>query len=71
MANIKEIKARQILDSRGHPTIECDIILSDNFFELELELELEELLELECVSLLFIFISNLDSNLAKISHSSS
>jgi len=32
MANIKEIKARQILDSRGNPTIECDIILSDNFF---------------------------------------
>ena len=32
MANIKDIKAREILDSRGTPTIECDIILSDNSF---------------------------------------
>merc|ERR1712000_306658 len=39
--------------------------LSDDF--LELELELEELLELECESLLFIFISGLDSNLVSIS----
>merc|ERR1712000_750592 len=39
--------------------------LSDDF--LELELELEELLELECVSLLFIFNSGLDSNLVSIS----
>ena len=29
MAKIKEIKAREILDSRGKPTIETDIILSD------------------------------------------
>ena len=27
---IKEIKAREILDSRGNPTVECDILLSDN-----------------------------------------
>ena len=32
MAGIKDIKAREILDSRGNPTIECDIILSDNSF---------------------------------------
>jgi len=29
MANIKEIKARQILDSRGNPTVEADVILSN------------------------------------------
>lgn len=29
MAKIAEIKARQILDSRGNPTIECDCILED------------------------------------------
>lgn len=29
MAKIKNIKARQILDSRGDPTVECDIILED------------------------------------------
>lgn len=29
MAKIKEIKAREILDSRGNPTVEVDIILSD------------------------------------------
>jgi len=32
MANIKSIKAREILDSRGNPTVECDIILDDNSF---------------------------------------
>ena len=32
MASIKNIKARQILDSRGNPTIECDIIFSDYSF---------------------------------------
>ena len=32
MANIKDIKAREIIDSRGNPTIECDIIFSDNSF---------------------------------------
>jgi len=26
---IKEIRARQILDSRGNPTVECDILLED------------------------------------------
>ncbi len=29
MGIIKDIKAREILDSRGNPTIECDIILED------------------------------------------
>lgn len=29
MAKIKQIKARQILDSRGNPTVECDVILDD------------------------------------------
>ena len=30
MINIKDIKAREILDSRGNPTVECDIILDDD-----------------------------------------
>lgn len=29
MSKIKHVKARQILDSRGNPTVECDIILED------------------------------------------
>ena len=29
MAKIKEVKARQILDSRGNPTIEVDVILEN------------------------------------------
>ena len=29
---IKEIKAREILDSRGNPTVECDMILEDGSF---------------------------------------
>ena len=32
MFKIKEINAREILDSRGSPTIECDITLEDNSF---------------------------------------
>ena len=32
MKKIKNIKAREILDSRGNPTIECDIYLEDNSF---------------------------------------
>jgi len=32
MTKIKTIKARQILDSRGNPTVECDIYLEDNSF---------------------------------------
>ena len=33
MANItiKSVKGRQILDSRGNPTVEVDIVLSDGF----------------------------------------
>ena len=32
MFDIKKIHARQIMDSRGNPTIECDITLSDGAF---------------------------------------
>lgn len=32
MTKIQNIKAREILDSRGNPTVECDIILNDNSF---------------------------------------
>ena len=32
MSKIKIIKAREILDSRGNPTVECDIYLYDNSF---------------------------------------
>ena len=32
MAIIKDIKAREIIDSRGNPTVECDIYLEDNSF---------------------------------------
>ena len=32
MAIIKDIKAREIIDSRGNPTVECDITFSDNSF---------------------------------------
>ena len=32
MSHISEIKAREILDSRGNPTLEVDIILSNGFF---------------------------------------
>ena len=29
MFDIKHVHARQIMDSRGNPTIECDVVLSD------------------------------------------
>jgi len=32
MSNIKQIKAREILDSRGNPTVEVDVLLSDGGF---------------------------------------
>ena len=32
MSNIKSISARQILDSRGNPTIEADVLLENNAF---------------------------------------
>jgi len=32
MSKIQEVKARQIIDSRGNPTIEVDLILSDGSF---------------------------------------
>ena len=32
MATIKTISAREILDSRGNPTIEADVTLSDGSF---------------------------------------
>ena len=31
MELIKEIKARQIFDSRGNPTVEVDVITSSNY----------------------------------------
>ena len=30
MEKIKKIKAREIIDSRGNPTIECDVILDND-----------------------------------------
>ena len=30
MTKIKDIKARQIFDSRGNPTVEVDVITNDN-----------------------------------------
>ena len=32
MPKIKKIKAREIIDSRGNPTVECDIYLSNEIF---------------------------------------
>ena len=32
MSKIKKVIAREILDSRGNPTVECDIYLEDNSF---------------------------------------
>ena len=32
MSKITDIKAREVLDSRGNPTVECDVILSDNSY---------------------------------------
>jgi len=32
MSKIKNLIAREIIDSRGNPTVECDIFLEDNFF---------------------------------------
>ena len=32
MSEIKKIIAREIIDSRGNPTVECDILLTDNSF---------------------------------------
>ena len=32
MAKIKDILVREILDSRGNPTVECDVYLSDSIF---------------------------------------
>lgn len=32
MTNIESIKAREILDSRGNPTVEVDVTLSDGSF---------------------------------------
>jgi enolase len=32
LAKIKEVKAREILDSRGNPTVEVDVLLSDGSF---------------------------------------
>ncbi|MBO4278301.1 MAG: phosphopyruvate hydratase, partial [Spirochaetales bacterium] len=32
MSNIDQISAREILDSRGNPTVEVDVILEDGSF---------------------------------------
>ena len=32
MEKIKNIHAREILDSRGNPTVECDVFLEDGSF---------------------------------------
>ena len=32
MPKIKKVKAIEIIDSRGNPTVECDIYLSDEIF---------------------------------------
>ena len=32
MPKIKKLKVREIIDSRGNPTIECDVYLSDEVF---------------------------------------
>ena len=32
MINIKDVRAREILDSRGNPTVECDIYYKDNAY---------------------------------------
>jgi len=32
MSKIKSIKAREVLDSRGNPTIECDIVIKEGVF---------------------------------------
>ena len=32
MPKIQNIKAREIIDSRGNPTVECDISFEDNSF---------------------------------------
>ena len=32
MTFIKKIKARQVIDSRGNPTVEADVILQDGSF---------------------------------------
>jgi len=32
MEKIKKIHAREILDSRGNPTVECDVVLEDGSF---------------------------------------
>jgi len=31
MSNILDLQAREILDSRGNPTVEADVILADGF----------------------------------------
>ena len=33
MGKIKNIHARQIIDSRGNPTVEADVTLTDGFLE--------------------------------------
>ena len=48
MSKIKDIKAREILDSRGNPTVEVDVYLESGVME---ELLYQVVLLLECVRL--------------------
>ena len=32
MSKIKEVRAREILDSRGNPTVECEVVTDDGLF---------------------------------------
>ena len=43
MGKIKDIKAREILDSRGNPTVEVDVILEELLFRVVLQQVSEKL----------------------------
>ena len=45
MPKITNIKARQIIDSRGNPTVECDIEFENSIHLEELRFQVEHLLE--------------------------
>ena len=47
MASIKNIKARQILDSRGYPTVECDIIFDASLFSTKVDGDVKDITGLD------------------------
>ena len=47
MAKIKQIHAREILDSRGNPTVEVDVVLAEFFSEINLIMKARLLLLLD------------------------